>query len=241
MLIDYYENEKELLKTFLRELLFNEDNTTNSIYHLNLADMDVEREKRECRNYNYLELIIRPECNLKCEYCYIAQYGKELYPIEQRVSNETILKNLNMLLNYIYNKNDLFIRRYSLFSGDLFYDNFIFDIFEVFYKYLYKQFIKYRQVQRPHSKFPIVLDIPTNPTFLHDDEKTARFEEWIDKFEDIGVRLYLSISTDGKYAIDTRERNGMTDEFWDKIFKFCLKHGYFFHPMIAAANIENWI
>ena len=144
MHIDYYENEKELVKTFLRELLFNEDNTTNSIYHLNLADMDLEREKRESRKYNYLELIIRPECNLKCEYCYIAEHGKELYPVEQRVSNETILNNLDILLNYIYNKNDLFIRRFSLFSGDLFYDNFIFDILDVFYKYMYKQFIVYR-------------------------------------------------------------------------------------------------
>jgi hypothetical protein len=27
-----------------------------------------------------LELIIRQDCNQKCDYCYITNYGKELYP-----------------------------------------------------------------------------------------------------------------------------------------------------------------
>jgi sulfatase maturation enzyme AslB (radical SAM superfamily) len=28
-----------------------------------------------------VELIIRPECNQQCKYCYLKQYGHESYPI----------------------------------------------------------------------------------------------------------------------------------------------------------------
>lgn len=32
-----------------------------------------------------IELIIRPECNQKCQYCYITNHGDELYPKEERL------------------------------------------------------------------------------------------------------------------------------------------------------------
>ena len=38
-----------------------------------------------------LELIVRPECNQKCEYCYIYKYGNDLYPKENRVPYETTI------------------------------------------------------------------------------------------------------------------------------------------------------
>ena len=244
MVIDYQNNEKELLKTFLRELYFRKDNTASSLRSKNIYDMEDAKRKKQTKEgipYRDIEIIIRPECNLKCEYCYIHQFGNELYPKEERVSNEQILKNLDILLNYIYKKNGLYIQKWSIFSGDLFYDNFIFDIFDVFYKYLTEEHEMYRQIYTQNTTFPVVLDLPTNPTFILDDEKVKRFEEYIDKFYHIGVRVFCSISTDGKYAMSTRERAQLPDDYFDKIFAFCYKHDYFFHPMIGADNIENWI
>ena len=35
-----------------------------------------------------IELIIRPECNQKCQYCYITNHGDELYPKEERLDKK---------------------------------------------------------------------------------------------------------------------------------------------------------
>ena len=62
--------DKEMLKTFLNNYLF-KNKIKNKLVASN-ADV---------------ELIIRPECNQKCSYCYITKYGNELYPPEKRVDN----------------------------------------------------------------------------------------------------------------------------------------------------------
>ena len=93
----YQDEEKVLLK---------------SIVDTYLTGMDsgcMARGKRQYRSPTEffgsgVELIIRPQCNQKCEYCYITQYGKDLYPVEERISNEEILKNIKMLLEYFYNE-----------------------------------------------------------------------------------------------------------------------------------------
>ncbi len=84
-----------------------------------------------------LELIIRPQCNQKCEYCYLYKYGDVLYPHDKRVSNETILSNITALFEYLFNK-ESYLSRIELFAGDLFYDNLFFDLIEILYNYYYK-------------------------------------------------------------------------------------------------------
>ena len=79
-----------------------------------------------------IELIIRPDCNQKCDYCYITNHGKELYP--DHYSNDQILKNLKLLLDYLDEK-QIKPFEWELFAGDLFYDGLIFDIFDLFYFY----------------------------------------------------------------------------------------------------------
>ena len=241
----FYNDEKELLKVFLKSILFNKEN--NASYLSSLSQEEIEQRKMEMTiprtrlDYTSLDLIVRPECNLKCEYCYIANYGDELYPKEERVDNATIISHLRSLLNYVYKKNGLYIQRFALFSGDLFYDNFIFDILDVFYEYMEHEYKMYMQLYTQNTPYPVTIEIPTNSLFILHDDKVQRFEEYCDKFWKIGVKLFLSISTDGAYAMDTRERISVPDNYFDKLFAFCAKHEYFFHPMVGADNIEHWI
>ena len=241
----YYNDEKELLKIFLKTILFNKESNASYMSSLPFNEIEAKREEmaspRKRLDYTSIEFIVRPECNLSCEYCYLRQYGKDSYPIEERVSKEKTLSNLRAALDYIYKKNGLYIHTYDLFSGDLFYDGFVFDILDIFYEYMSHEHEMYRNLYTQKTNFPVSIQIPTNPTFILDNDKTIKIDQYIEKFWDIGVRIYLSISTDGYYCIDTRERAQYPDEYWDKLFKFCYKHEYFFHPMVGADNIENWI
>ena len=74
-----------------------------------------------------VELIIRPECNQQCKYCYLKQYGHESYPI--RANKEQIINNVTSIMNYFIEQ-DYKIKRMDLFAGDMFYDNLFFDIIE---------------------------------------------------------------------------------------------------------------
>ena len=70
---------------------------------------------------------------------------------------------------------------------------------------------------------PAIL-IPCNFSFCNDDNKIKLVEEWYKKFNEIGVYLFLSYSTDGKYATDTREHTDITEEFFDKVLALCSKY-----------------
>ena len=52
--------------------------------------------------FDSINLIIRPQCNQQCSYCYITQYGDELYPI--RPDRDETLHNVDLLLKYLYGK-----------------------------------------------------------------------------------------------------------------------------------------
>ena len=247
MIGTYSNDQNELLKVVLNTILFNTRNDARYLIRMRPDRLEERRAEISYSNvikpkdYMPLDLIIRPECNLNCKYCYIAQHGKELYPINERVSNETILKNINNLLHYIYIRYNLFIEDFHLFSGDLFYDCFLFDVLDVFYKHMSHQHELYGQLYTLNTQYPVTIHIPTNGLFILEDDKVERFNEYFEKFKEIGVVLYLSISTDGKYVVNTREDQELPDDYFDKLFKFCLEKGYFFHPMIGADNIDNWI
>ena len=83
---NFHNNEKELIEFYLNTELFPKYKKNSNLMNL---------------NKNSLELIIRPECNQKCEYCYITQHGKELYP--QRLNKEETLHNIDLILDYVYN------------------------------------------------------------------------------------------------------------------------------------------
>lgn len=184
-----------------------------------------------------VHLIIKPECNQKCEYCYLYKHGTELYPLEKRKTNKEILNNINLLLDY-FKENNIFEDYWEFFAGDLFYDNFWFDIMDSFYDYY-----KYMQNKKilPIVNRPEII-MPCNMSFCNDDKKIAKVEEYVNKFQkDLNVKFNFSYSTDGKYSTDIRERHELSDEFYDKVFSLMRKYHWQSHPMISYEGIENGI
>lgn len=180
-----------------------------------------------------LELIIRQECNQKCDYCYITNYGKELYP--EHFSNSQILDNLKLLLNY-FDKKQIKPLEWSLFAGDLFYDGLIFDILDVFFPYL-KKWYEFSYKIKEKGK----LVIPTNGSFISDNEKVIKIKKYIQQMKDINVEIHFSFSTDGPYSTEFREHKDLNDEYFNKLFEFATENNDGFHPMISSQNVDKAI
>lgn len=190
-----------------------------------------------------IELVIRPECNQKCKYCYLVQHGKETYPT--RASNEQILNNTNKLIDYFIEK-DYLIKRFDLFAGDLFYDDLFFDLIPIFYRYYSWVNENHYDFIQHHHRYPDkIVDpaivVPCNMSFCENDEKIAKVKECQKILHDLGVALYFSYSTDGKYATDSREQKTVPDEFFHKVFKFCEEMNWGVHPIISYENIDSAI
>lgn len=219
----YNQDEQQLLKFFIEDFLM----------------IDEKRKKHKEHDINitekYLELIIRPECNQTCEYCYLYKYGKDLYPT--RSNKEETLKNIDLILDYFYIQNNTYSYYIQLFGGDLFYDDILFDIFDLLEKY----FIELK------NKYPFIffettnIMIPCNLSVIVErPEVKEKLLKYIDKFYDtFKVRIRFSWSTDGIVNTDTREKKELSEEYFDTIFNFCKEAGAWYHPMISAQNVCN--
>lgn len=195
-----------------------------------------------------LEFQISYECNLACKYCYVSKHGKKLYPEEVR-GNDKVLENTAALLDWMA-KNNYQVHEWSIFSGSLFSQQIGFDFLDTLYKKI---------KEHPHIK-PDIIMIPTNLTFILNDEITKKVEDYIEKFTNEDVIFHLSSSVEGKYMEQNRpfhpklkegknagehvwlpeSKEPRGDEYYDKVFKFLKKHGYGFHPMIYSHDIDKW-
>lgn len=236
--MNYQQNENELLNQYLDKVIFREEYTFDFI----LQNEDVYKEQKDdCANrIQAIELIVRPECNQKCEYCYVARYGKDLYPFSERLSNEEILHNIDLILDYVFNTRNLYINHWEFFAGDLFYDELFFDICDLYIKYLSEKQQIYPSI---FNKFSGLILTPTNFSFIRNPKLKDRLEKYITYFQEtFNWELGFSISTDGKYAIDTREQIDLEDSFFDDCFKWTIKYPRMgFHPIISASNVHNAI
>jgi radical SAM protein with 4Fe4S-binding SPASM domain len=188
---------------------------------------------RYCKNAPMVEFIISSSCNQKCEYCYLMKHGKELYP-PQYNKKDLILTNFKLLLQYLYDEGYDYTT-FNIFSGEFFALPFWEDILQIIYDF---KVTHYPDVYREIS-------VPTNGTFIKDEEKTQRVEIWLEKLQKIKCPLYLSFSIDGPNNLEELTRpdhhgNGKSDEFYDNIFKFAKKHDFTFHPMVAADFVRNY-
>lgn len=192
-------------------------------------------------DYVGIELMIRPECNQSCEYCYLYKYGHDLYP--DRYSKEQIVNNFKKIIDYFILK-EYKIFRLDLFAGDMFYDDLFFELIPHLYTYYtwlknnYPDFIKYHN-ETDNNKSPAII-IPSNMSFCYDDEKINKIKQIHNTFlNELGIKIFMSYSTDGRYATNIREKRNIEDEFFDKVLSLCSELNWGLHPMISYESIDN--
>ncbi|RLI04040.1 MAG: hypothetical protein DRP00_00175 [Candidatus Aenigmatarchaeota archaeon] len=181
------------------------------------------RDPEKYPNWSRVELYVNAKCNQQCKYCYLARYGKYLYP---EADSRRIYKNTLMLLDWL--DSNKFRPHFELFSGEPL-------IQDVCHKII-GELIK----RRSRS-----IVIPTNFTFVLYPKIEKEVLSLISKAKASDVKLLLSASIDGKYCEANRPIKGYKvdprdDKFYDRVFTICSKFGYGFHPMVYSELIENW-
>lgn len=215
----FKEEQKELLASFLDIHCFD-------------AWKILPSQRGEKLYVNSLEMMVSPVCNTACSYCYIKNYSDKLYPCDH--NKQLLLENCEKIMKWLW-KGNLYPDTIEIFSGEFFNLPFWKEYLNIIFRYLNKM---------PEGD-KIVVVIPTNGTFFFDEKKINEIQNLIDEARGKGLRVFLSLSVDGKYLDnDTRPlRNGKQyDEvFYDRMFTFCARNNLSFHPMVGAKGIENWI
>lgn len=187
-------------------------------------------EKKEL----FIEFILSSSCNQKCEYCYLVKHRDKAYPAEANKS-ENILRNFPILLEWLQ-KEGYQWTTFDIFSGEFFqlpyWEEILKDIGEFCKKY---------------DRHENIISIPTNMSFLMDDEKTERVKYWMTTLNNDynNTLLYLSASVDGPESLESTERalvNGKNkdDIFYDKLFRFMKETSTGAHPMITKNFLANY-
>lgn len=178
-----------------------------------------------------VEFIISSACDQKCEYCYLQKHGEKMN--YRRANNkEDILRNLPIFLDYLDEINFEYVD-YDIYSGEFFQLPYWEEVLEIFYNH---------QLKIKKQRYTT---IPTNYSFIADDELTKRVEYWIEKMKECNAPLHLSCSIDGPEKTDNKTRPNhkgiIKDEiFYKKVFKFLSKHNYACHPMISKYFLSNY-
>lgn len=235
-MLDHKKEKSMYLNQFLDDTFFNKWRVEN-------------KNKSSNTMYSNLELIITPDCNLACTYCYVNKNANGLYPKDIR-NHDHIRQNTEMLIDWLIEQR-MVPRNIEIFSGSVFSQKVGWDVLYI----LYEKYKKAEEDLRPSS-----IIIPTNFTFLIDEETTKKVEDIIEKFKDIGIRFFLSGSVEGKYMEQNRPfkrnlklgdgsnehvfipncREPRDDDYYERAFSFCKKYGYGFHPMVYSKGIDLW-
>lgn len=183
--------------------------------------------KEKLNQKHTLEIQINGNCNLSCEYCYCTKFGSIIFPNE---SEKTILKNLEILLNWLKENN--MNPRIDIFSGE--------PIIQKVGRKVLERVVDWHI----ENKLDGFIVIPTNGTFVDNPKLLEWTENIIKKSKDNNIKLLLSFSIDGKFTEKYRPlKNGTRlEDFYDKVFDFVSKHeGCGIHPMIYSNAIDNWV
>lgn len=176
-----------------------------------------------------LEIYITNVCNQKCEYCYLVNQP-DLYPADKR-DPELLLNNLILLYDWILD-NGFSIPRVDLYSGEIWHSDFGLKILEISLTYIKKG-----------MKIGWFM-IPSNCSFVFDEIQLSKIQNYIDAFRANGSGLVFSISVDGAIVDDfSRPMNNgknRTEEYYNRLFLFAKFNNFYFHPMVAATNIDYW-
>ena len=127
----------------------------------------------------------------------------------------------------------------SLIGSNMFYDDLFFDVLDVFYKHLKPLSENYISLFKIR---PGLILTPDNFSFIDNEEKKNRVEEYIKKFDDFNWEIGFSISTDGPVNVATREGRQLEEQHFERLFQWVLDHpANGFHSIISAANVANSI
>lgn len=176
-------------------------------------------------NYRRLELIIGTKCNLNCTYCYF----RDREDLNASAPSDTILENLDMLLEWL-SKNQYF-PDFEVYGGEPLVRKLGLSVVEKCIDFF---------IDNKHKG---EITIPTNFSFIDKDWSYQEVERLIEKSKNNNVHIHLSASVDGKYCdVNRPYKSGFIrdDRWYDKVFSFCKKHGFGFHPMIYSNAIEKW-
>lgn len=209
---------------------------------INESDLN-EQDNIRYIMFNDLELNLGNPCSLACKYCYLDKFGDKLgddglYPTKDYNDN-THLNNIEKYLKFLI-KNNQALNTIELYGGDPLFRSIGFKVLDLIYEIYNKVDKQYR---------PNTIVIPSNMTWIQFDKKVDKFEELYSKYNDIGIRLIISISFDGILENENRplvnphmdKVINRDDKYIDKLFTFQKKYHCGFHPMIYSNQIEQWI
>lgn len=195
-------------------------------------DKNAPIDKRSLWDGSNVELFITAACNLKCEYCYLQRHGEKLYPAKIS-SPDTIISNMRALFDWFVEE-DFHIKNVDLFSGEIWHTDFGFRILDVILEYAQRGLVWQ------------TVTIPTNCSFVLNDNTLHRMQNYIDRFAEAGMKIIISCSVEGKVLESTSRpmasgEEVRYDDFYDRVFTFAKKNHYLFHPMVASTNVKQWI
>ena len=192
---------------------------------------------REGSDSRPLEIIITPQCNLKCSYCYLWKNKDNLFS-NSCPDNQTLLANFDLILAWL--EKNKFHPPLELFSGEFFAQSIGYQILE--------KICQHQATIAAELRVPYIL-VATNFTFICSDELIEKVDSYRDRLKELGITLFLSASVDGKYIESNRSYDQnldiemdvvRDDAYYDKLFDYCLKHNICFHPMIYSRHIDKW-
>lgn len=180
-----------------------------------------------------LEFFVTSTCNKKCTYCYLHKNEDKLYPKELRDS-QLILKNLKILLDHFSKYNNGKYNKLDLFSGEIWGTSLGNQVFDILISYAEKKKIIFSAII-----------IPSNCSFIANEQQLDTIKNYIQKFKDVGTRLVFSCSSDGLIIDEiTRPYNVKNKmeitEFYNKLWDFAEEYSFCFHPMVDAFTIDQW-
>lgn len=214
--MNYHESNTEVLKSMFNRIFFNDFKNFYS------------------KQKNGIELILTPECDLGCKYCYLNKHGNELYPKEIR-NTDTILNNLETFIDWYVSQE--FHTQLELFSGEIFASELGFKALKIIYN-------KFKDIPKSKSSINHII-IPSNMSFILSDELTLKVQTIINDFKNIGIPLVISASEDGKYIQQNRPFKNKSivrdDSYYNKLLNFIRMNNCGVHPMVSAFDIDRWV
>ena len=175
-----------------------------------------------------LELFLKGTCSAGCKYCYLVKNKNQLYPPDIE-KDDNIIKNTELIIKwYIKNK---FKCDIDIFAGECITTGLMFKVLDILYDNLFLVSFEYR---------PNQICIPENCKFIENKELIDKMQEYINKFDEIRIKLCISASVDGK-IIENNRRGEESDNYYSKLFNFLEKNNFGVHPMVSVYQIDKWI